>query len=353
VSRSGLLEETIQSIGPINPEYIAYASRHLDNLTKPKGSLGKLEEFVKRVVAITENKKPVLDRKAVFVLAGDHGVVEEGVSAYPKEVTKEMVFNFLRGGAAINAFARHVGADVFIVDIGVDWEFKDTEGLIIEKVRRGTKNLSKEPAMTKEEAIMCIETGIRIVVDSIKRGYGFIATGDMGIGNTTPSAAIVSALLDLKPEDVVGYGTGIGEEAWKHKVYIVERALELHSPNLNSPIDVLSKVGGLEIGGISGVILGAASKRVPVVVDGFVSTAGAVIAIGLCPNVRDYLFISHKSAEKGHGLVLERLGLLPILDLDMRLGEGTGAVLAMSIIEAGIKAFNEMATFEEAGVSRN
>jgi len=347
-----LLEGTIESIKPLNPDYIAYASYRLDNLTKPKGSLGRLEGFAKRIVAITENKKPILDKKAVFVLAGDHGVVEEEVSAYPKEVTREMVYNFLRGGAAINAFTRHIGADVFVVDIGVDWDFENVEGLIIKKVNRGTKNLAKEPAMTNDEAIRCIETGIKIAQDSIKRGYNFIAIGDMGIGNTTTSAAIMSAFLGLKPEEVVGYGTGIDKEAWKHKVGVVEKALELHGPDLNSPLGILSKVGGFEIGGIAGVILGGAERRVPVVVDGFVSTAGALIALGLCPEVKDYIFISHKSAEKGHGLVLEKLSLEPVLDLDMRLGEGTGAVLAMFIIEAGVKAFNEMATFEEAGVSR-
>ncbi len=347
-----LLKRTIESIKPINPDYIANACRRLDSLTKPRGSLGKLEEFAKRVVAITENTKPRLDKKAVFVLAGDHGVVEEGVSAYPKEVTREMVYNFLRGGAGINALSRHTGADVFVVDVGVDWDFRGTEGLIIKKVKRGTKNFIKEPVMTVDEAKKCVEVGIELAEDKIRRRYNFIAVGDMGMGNTTPSAAVICAFTGLNPKEVVGHGTGINDDVWNHKIITVEKALELHNPDPNSAIDILSKLGGFEIGGIAGVILGGASRRVPVVVDGFVSSAGATVALGICPNVKDYIFFSHKSAEGGHGLVLKKLGVEPILDLDMRLGEGTGAVLGMFIIEAGIKAYNEMATFEEAGVSR-
>ncbi len=347
-----LFRETISSIQPLNSEYIAIAQSRLDNLTKPKGSLGRLEDFAKRIVAITENTKPGLDKKAVFVFAADHGVVEEGISAYPRDVTREMVYNFLRGGAGINALSRHVGADVFVIDIGVDWDFEGTEGLIIKKVGRGTKNFAKGWAMTTDEAVKCIETGIELSEDKIKRGYKFIAVGDMGIGNTTPSAAVMCAFTGLHPKEVVGHGTGINDEAWNRKVNVVEKALELHNPNSMDAIDVLSKIGGFEIGGIAGAILGASSRRIPVVVDGFVSTAGAMVALRLCPIVKDYIFFSHMSAEGGHGLVLEKLGAEPILDLSMRLGEGTGAVIGMSIIEAGVKAYNEMATFEEAGVSK-
>lgn len=347
-----LLHRTIESIKPINKEYIACASELLDNLTKPKGSLGKLEEFAKHIVAITENKKPSLDKKAVFVLAGDHGVVEEGVSAYPREVTREMVYNFIRGGAGINALARHTGADVFVVDMGVDWYFEETEGLISRKINAGTKNLAKEPAMTTGEAIRSIEAGIGLAIDAAEKRYNFLAVGEMGIGNTTPSSAVICALTGLNPMDVVGYGTGINDETWKYKVEVVNKALVLHKSDPDFPVDILARVGGFEIGGIAGVILGGASRRVPVVVDGFVSTAGAVISLGLCPQVKDYIFFSHKSAEAGHGLVLQKLGVQPILDLDMCLGEGTGAVIGMFIIEAAVKAYNEMATFEEAGVSR-
>jgi nicotinate-nucleotide--dimethylbenzimidazole phosphoribosyltransferase len=347
-----LIQKTINSIKPLDSKYIALAQTRLDSLTKPKGSLGKLEEFARRVIAITENTKPRLDKKVVFVLVGDHGVVEEGISAYPKEVTREMVYNFLRGGAAINVLSGHAGADVFVVDIGVDWDFEGTEGLIIKKVNRGTKNFAKEHAMTADEATGCIEIGIGLSEDRIKKGYNFISVGDMGIGNTTSSAAVMCAFTGMSPKEVVGRGTGIDDEIWNLKVKVVEKALELHNPNSTDAIDILSKVGGLEIGGIAGVILGGASKRVPVVVDGFVSTAGATVALGLCPNVKDYIFFSHMSAEGGHGLILKKLGVEPILDLNMRLGEGTGAVLGMFIIEAGVKAYNEMATFEEAGVSR-
>ncbi len=349
-----LLHRTIESIKPLNPRYFNLASERLDNLTKPTGSLGRLEEFAKRVVAITENTKPSLDRKTVFVLAGDHGVVEEGVSAYSKGVTKEMVYNFLRGGAGINALSRHAGVDVFVVDVGVDWHFQieNVGGLITRKINMGTNNIAKEPAMSAGEAVRSIEVGIGLVQDAVEKGYNFISVGDMGIGNTTPSSAVMSSLTGLNPDEIVGTGTGIDNKVLEHKVEVVKNAILFHNPDPDFPIDVLSRVGGFEIGGIAGVILGGASRRIPVMVDGFVSTAGATVAIGLCPEVSNYIFFSHKSAEGGHGLILQKLGVVPILDLDMRLGEGTGAVLAMFIIEAGVKAYNEMATFEEAGVSK-
>jgi nicotinate-nucleotide--dimethylbenzimidazole phosphoribosyltransferase len=349
-----LLHRTIELIKPLNQSYFDLALERLDSLTKPKGSLGKLEEFAKRVVAITENTKPSLDKKTVFVLAGDHGVVEEGVSVYPKEVTRDMVYNFLRGGAGINVLSRHIGVDVFVVDIGVDWYFEveDVKGMISRKVKMGTNNLTKEAAMTPGEAVRCIEVGIGLAQNACEKGYNFIAVGDMGIGNTTPSSAVMSAIIGINPEEIVGCGTGIDNKVWSQKVEVVKNALALHNPDPDFPIEVLSKVGGFEIGGIAGVILGGASKRIPVVVDGFVSTAGATIAIGLCPEVANYIFFSHKSAEGGHGLILKKLGVEPILDLEMRLGEGTGAVLAMFLIEAGLKAYNEMATFEEAGVAK-
>lgn len=343
----GLIEDTVDSVEPLKPEWFYRASLHLDSLAKPKGSLGKLEEFAKRVVAITESERPNLDRKAVFVLAGDHGVTQENVSAYSREITYLMVYNFLRGGAAINVLARHVGVDVFVVDMGVDWVFDETPGLIVRKINRGTKNFVRQPAMTFDEAKRCIETGIELALDKIREGYNFIALGDMGIGNTTSSAAVMCACTGLNPKDVVGYGTGVDYETWKRKVRVVKTALSIHNPDPSSPVDVLSKVGGFEIGGIAGIILGAASKRVPVVVDGFVSTAGALIALGLCRAVGEYMFFAHRSAERGHGNVLSKLGFTPILDLDMRLGEGTGAVLAMSLIEAGVKIYNEMITLKE------
>lgn len=346
-----MLNETISKIRPVDSRWYDTAQKRLDNLTKPLGSLGRLEEFAKRLVAIFENNMPVLNKKAIFTFAGDHGVTEEGVSAYPKEVTSQMVFNFLRGGAGINVLARHAGADVIVVDIGVDYDFKDVEGLIHMKVVRGTRNFTKGPAMTKEEALKCIEVGIELANAYSKKGYKIFCTGEMGIGNTTPSSAIASALTGRPVEEVTGRGTGIGDEALKRKIEVIKKGIEINRPDTSDPIDVLHKVGGAEIGGIAGLILGAAANRIPVVIDGFISTAGALIAYRLKPETKDYMFAAHKSQEIGHKVMLDEMGLRPILDLDLRLGEGTGAALAMLLVEAGLKIYKEMATFQEAGVS--
>ncbi|HBU06233.1 MAG TPA: nicotinate-nucleotide--dimethylbenzimidazole phosphoribosyltransferase, partial [Nitrospiraceae bacterium] len=283
--------------------------------------------------------------------AGDHGVTEEGVSAFPKEVTQQMVLNFLRGGAGINVLARHAGADVVVVDIGVDHDFGEIEGLINLKVINGTKNLTKEPAMTREEAIKCMETGIELADGYAKKGYKIFGTGDMGIGNTTPSSAIAAVLTGRPVSEVTGKGTGITGESLQKKIKVIEKGINLNKPNPNDAIDVLSKVGGAEIGGIAGLILGTASNRIPVIIDGFISTAGALIAYCIDPKVKDYIFAAHNSVEIGHKIMLDKMGLLPILDLNLRLGEGTGAALAMLMIEAGLKIYKEMATFGEAGVS--
>jgi nicotinate-nucleotide--dimethylbenzimidazole phosphoribosyltransferase len=346
-----LLNSTVKSIKPINREWYDIAQKHLDNLTKPLGSLGRLEEFAQRVVAITENRKPVLDKKVIFTFAGDHGVVDEGVSAYPKEVTPQMVFNFLRGGAGINVLAKHAGAEIVVVDIGVDFDFDDTEGLINMKVMKGTRNFAKGPAMTRDEAVKCIESGIEVATGYAERGCKMAGTGDMGIGNTTPSSAIVSVITGTPVREVTGRGTGISDEALERKIKVIEGAIRLNKPDPNDAIDVLSKVGGTEIGGIAGLILGAASKRIPIVIDGFISTAGALIAYTIEPTVKDYVFAAHNSVEKGHRIMLKAMGLDPILDLGLRLGEGTGAALAMLLIEAGLKISKEMATFQEAGVA--
>jgi len=346
-----MLDETLSKIRSVNPEWYEKAQKRLDNLTKPLGSLGRLEEFAKRLIAIFENNMPVLNKKAIFTFAGDHGVTEEGVSAYPKEVTPQMVFNFLRGGAGINVLARHAGADVIVVDIGVDYDFDDVEGLIHMKVVRGTRNFTKGPAMTKAEALKCIEVGIELASAYSKKGYKLLGTGEMGIGNTTPSSAIVAVLAKRPVEDVTGRGTGIGDEALKRKIEIIKKGIEINKPDPSDPIDVLQKVGGAEIGAIAGLILGAAANRIPVVIDGFISTAGALIAYMLKPEIKDYMFAAHKSQEIGHKVMLDAMGLKPILDLDLRLGEGTGAALAMFMIEAGLKIYKEMATFQEAGVS--
>jgi len=345
------LEEILGKIEPINREFCTIAQARLDSLTKPQASLGRLEEFAKRLVAITENPMPELNKKVIFTFAGDHGVADEGVSAFPKEVTAQMVFNFLRGGAAINVLARHAGAEVVVIDIGVDYDFHNMPGLVDRKVVRGTRNMRKGTAMTKQEAVRCITIGIEIAAAYTEKGYRIFGTGDMGIGNTTPSSAIAVVLTGRAVSEVTGRGTGIDDWALKNKVRVIEDSISLNKPDPSDPIDILAKIGGAEIGGIAGLIIGAASRRIPVVIDGFISTAGALIAYSLEPKTRDYMFAAHKSQEIGHRVMLDKMGLKPILDLDLRLGEGTGAVLAMLIIEAGLKIYREMATFGKAGVS--
>lgn len=340
-------------IDPVERRLLAVAARRLDSLTKPEGSLGRLEEFAKRIVAIVGTEMPPpFDKKAIFTFAGDHGVVQEGVSAYPGEVTVQMVLNFLHGGAGINVLARHAGADVVVVDVGVAHVFDDHPGLVRRKIVFGTRNMRRGPAMTREEAIRTIETGIDLAREYADRGYTLFGTGDMGIGNTTPSSAIASVMTGTPAAEVTGYGTGISEEALAHKIRVIEDALSVNRPDPSDPIGVLAAVGGAEIGGIAGLILGAASRRIPVVIDGLISTAGAVIAYGINRSAAGYMFAAHSSVEQGHAIMLETMGLEPILDLKLRLGEGTGAALAMSVIEAGLKVYREMATFDEAGVSR-
>jgi len=346
-----LLTETLGKIGPVDAEIMAQAQAKLDNKTKPLGSLGRLEEFARRFAAITGTLEPDTEKKIIYTFASDHGVVAEGVSAFPKEVTRQMVLNFVSGGAGVNVLARHGGIDVRVVDIGVDYYFGLLPGLITRKVGMGTANFATGPAMSREQAVAALETGIELAGTAAQEGAAIIGTGDMGIGNTTPSSAIIAAISGKSAREVTHRGTGINDEALENKIRVIERGLEVNRPDPNDPIDVLAKVGGLEIGGIAGLVLGCAANRIPVVVDGFISTAGALIASELSPHVKDYIFASHKSVEIGHRIMLERIGAVPILDLGMRLGEGTGAALAMGIIEAGVKVMKEMATFEQAGVS--
>lgn len=346
-----MLQATLKKIRPLRGEFAEKAQAHLDNLTKPKGSLGRLEEFARRLVMITEDTRPALDKKVIFTFAGDHGVADEGVSAYPREVTPQMVLNFLNGGAGINVLARHAGSEVVVVDIGVDFDFGKIEGLVGAKVIKGTKNMRKGPAMTRVEAEKCISVGIELAEAYAGKGYKIFATGEMGIANTTPSAAIASVLTGSRVAEVTGRGTGIGDDSLKNKIRVIEDSIAVNRPDPKDPLDVLSKVGGAEIGGIAGLIIGAAAHRVPVIVDGFISTAGALIAYSLEPLTKEFMFAAHNSVEIGHRVMLEKLGLRPILDLDMRLGEGTGAALAMLMIEAGLKIYLEMATFGDAGVS--
>jgi len=340
-------------IEPAQVDLLEKACIRLDSLTKPQGSLGKLEEFAQKLVLLTGQEMPnPLTKKVIFTFAGDHGVVDEGVSLFPKEVTIQMVYNFLRGGAAINVLARHAGADEVVVDIGVDYDFGIEKDLLLRKVVKGTKNMRKGPAMTREEAQKCIDTGIELALEYAEKGYSMFGTGEMGIGNTTPSSAIAAVLTGTPVREVTGRGTGITDETLAHKIKVIEDSIALNKPDPKDPIDVLAKVGGTEIGGIAGLILGAASKKVPIVIDGFISTAGALIAYCIEPAVKDYMFAAHNSVEKGHVIILEKMGLRPILDLGLRLGEGTGAAIGMFIIEAGLKIYREMATFDEAGVSK-
>ena len=346
-----MIKEAIEKIRAVNTEFAEQAQERLDSLTKPRGSLGRLEEFAGRLVAITENSMPLLDRKVIFTFAGDHGVAEEGVSAYPSEVTRQMVFNFLAGGAGINVLARHAGAEVVVIDIGVKGALGETRGLISRKIVSGTSNIRKGPAMTRGEAERCIKVGMDLAEQYAKKGYKIFGTGEMGIGNTTPSSAIAAVLTGRPVSEVSGKGTGIDDRTLRVKMRVIEDAIALNKPDPSDPIDVLAKIGGAEIGGVAGLIIGAAVQKIPVVIDGFISTAGGLIAYCLAPKSRDYMFAAHNSVETGHKVMLEKIGLAPILDLNLRLGEGTGAALAMWMIEAGLKIYREMATFEEAGVS--
>src|SRR5262245_29010161 len=344
------LEETLKQIQPLDRAVDSAAQHRLNRLTKPQGSLGKLEELARRVAVIQGKVPPCLGRKLLYVFAADHGVTEEGVSAYPKQVTAQMTYNFLKGGAAINVLARHHGVETEVVDVGVDYDFAEQPGLRNLKVRRGTANFTRGPAMTRDEAKQSVETGIRLTHEAAAEKVFLLGAGDMGIGNTTSAAAILCALTAAAPVAVAGRGTGIDDATLRKKIAAVETGLEINQPNPRDPIDVLSKVGGLEIGAITGVILGAAALRIPMVLDGFIAGAAALLAQRFSEHVRDFLFASHLSAEKGHKLMLEELRLTPMLDLDMRLGEGTGACLLMGLIEAATRLMGEMATFESAGV---
>jgi nicotinate-nucleotide--dimethylbenzimidazole phosphoribosyltransferase len=323
----------------------------LDRLTKPPGSLGRLEELASSYVAMTGLVAPPVPRGVVFTFAADHGVAMEGVSAYPREVTPQMVLNFLRGGAGVNVLARHADVQVRVVDIGVDYEFGAMPGLLDRKIMKGTRNMSAEPAMSRDQAERAVLVGMALAADAAQNGFGLIGTGEMGIGNTTPSAAITAVMTGRPVEEVTGRGTGIDDAGRARKAAVIQRALALHRPDPSDPLDVLAKVGGLEIGGLAGLILGAAAARVPVVLDGFIGGAAALLAVSLEPLCREYLVASHRSVEQGHRALLEHLRLTPLLDLHLRLGEGTGACLGMDLVRAAVKIYGEMATFTDAGVS--
>jgi nicotinate-nucleotide--dimethylbenzimidazole phosphoribosyltransferase len=348
---SSFIAQVCRQIDPIDQWWLSAARERQLTLTKPPGSLGRLEEIANRLAAIQRTTTPIVTKKRIYVVAGDHGVTIEGVSAYPREVTTQMVDNFLRGGAAINVLGRAGGIEVKVVDAGVDADLSDRAELIHAKVGRGTANFAVGPAMTRESAKVCLIKGIELAQAAASDGINLLGIGEMGIGNTTAASAITAVLLKCDPESVTGRGTGIDDVSLAHKVDVIRRAVEINKPQADDAIDILAKVGGAEIGMMAGIVLGAAAKHLPIVADGFISTTAAALALTLQPNVRDYLFNGHRSAERGHAALIEFIGEQPLLDLSMRLGEGTGAALAMHVIEGAAKLLAEMATFADAGVS--
>jgi len=349
------LQQIIDGIHPVKAQALSRARERTARLVMPPRALGRLHEIGERLCGMQGTLKPKIARKAVLVMAGDHGVVAEGLSAFPQAVTGAMIQTFLAGGAGINAIARHVGAEVWVADMGVIPDLdaaslKNGNRLLVRKIGRGTRNLARGPAMAQEEALKAVLTGFELASSLIKKGVDLLGTGDMGIGNTTPSAAIGVVLTEKSIEDMVGRGTGIDDQGLSRKREAIRRGIDVNRPDPRDGLDVLAKVGGFEIGGIAGIVLACAHHRKPVVVDGFISTAGALIAHSLCPAAADYMFAGHCSEEPGHRRMLDHLKLAPILNLGMRLGEGTGGALAMSVIEAAVKVMAEVMTFEEAGV---
>jgi nicotinate-nucleotide--dimethylbenzimidazole phosphoribosyltransferase len=344
--------QAIEAIQPRSERWHHIALGHLDQLTKPQGSLGRLEEIAARLVSIQQSSRPSCDGKAVYVFAGDHGVVAEGVSAYPQEVTTQMVLNFINGGAAVNVLARTVGAGVVVVDMGVAGDFAPAPGLVQAKVRRGTRNFLREPAMTRAEMFAAISTGLRLAQQASDEGRKILAIGEMGIGNTTSASAITAAITKADPDQVTGAGTGVANDARRHKVDVVRRAVAMHAKELADPLALLACLGGYEIAAMTGMVLGAAARRMAVVIDGFISTSAAAVAFLLAPACRDYMLAGHASQEPGHRILLDYMELDPLLNLNLRLGEGSGAVLAFPIVEAALRVYNEMATFASAGVSQ-
>ena len=346
-----LLREAIANIASLDAAAMRAAAERQATLTKPPGSLGRLEQISVQIAGILGSERPAIRGKTVIVAAGDHGVVAQGVTSYPQEVTGQMVLNFLSGGAAVNVLARLAGVDLVVVDAGLAAALPEHPQLRVVGLGKGTGDISVGPAMSREQAEASVAAGVELALETARAGANAIGTGEMGIGNTTASSAIVAAMTERPPEETTGRGTGRTDDELRAKAAVVERALAANRPDATDPLDVLAKVGGYEIGVLAGVVLGGALARCVVVIDGFISGAAALIACGLCPTAREYLVAGHLSAEAGHRIVLERLGLEPLLQLDMRLGEGTGAVLAMGLVEAAAATLSEMATFADAGVS--
>lgn len=343
------LEQTLKEITSVNTEIAKEARHRVDNLAKPVGSMGKLEDFFVQLASIQGTMHPKVDKRAIVVLAADHGVTEEDIAASAKKVTLVQTINFARGVTGVCALAKQANARILPVDVGIAYDVND-DRVIKRKIQYGTKNMAKGAAMTREEAVMSLNIGIEMAHMLIDEGYNVLGTGEMGIGNTTPSAAIISVLGGYTPEETTGVGANLPLDKLENKINVVKKSIEINKPDPKDGIDVLSKVGGFEIGGMAGVMLGCASRNVPVIVDGFISSAAALIAMSLEPKVCDYMIGSHKSMEKGAVLASETLGIKPVLDMDMRLGEGTGASLMFNILEAAIYMSEEMITFDEAGI---
>ncbi|PIE62742.1 MAG: nicotinate-nucleotide--dimethylbenzimidazole phosphoribosyltransferase [Desulfobacter postgatei] len=348
-----LLEQTILAINPeLNRNAFEKARQRLKEQAKPPGSLGIMEEMGARLAAIKGTIDVHLTNKRIIICAGDHGVVQEGVSAFPPEVTPQMVLNFVGGGASVNVIGKHAGARVHAADIGVNYDFDPLLPIFHKKVKRGTSNFTKGPAMTREEAVKSIEAGIEIVNElHAQTPVDLLGTGDMGIGNTTPSTAIIAAFSGLPVENLTGRGTGIDDQGVARKIAAIQKGLDINKPDPKDPLDVLAKVGGLEIGGLAGLVIGGAAKGMPVVCDGLISTAGALIACELAPAAKNYLFASHKSVEIGHTYMHDRMGLAPLIDLKFRLGEGTGAAVCMTLLDLATRILADIKTFDEVGVS--
>ncbi|MBI3307146.1 MAG: nicotinate-nucleotide--dimethylbenzimidazole phosphoribosyltransferase [Candidatus Omnitrophica bacterium] len=336
---------------PLQEEWKKLAQRRLDEQTRPQGSLGVLEEVISRLASIQKTDRPHIENKRILIFAADHGVEAEGVSRYPREVTRAMVLNFLNGGATVNALARHVNAQVQVVDVGVDAEFQKHDRLIPAKIRRSTRNMTQEPAMTEEELSRALKIGWDLVHQLKEEGVEILGLGEMGIANTTAASAMIAALTGIPVDSVTGYGTGLKVDERNHKVQVIQKALDLHRPFLKNPLAVLQHVGGYELAALTGAILAAADLSLPVIIDGWIVSASALAAVSLNPRIKDYLFFSHQSEERGHGLILGELGVQPLLNLKMRLGEASGAALAMTILDAAMKIYHEVATFEKARVA--
>ncbi len=346
-----LLKNTLEKIKELDMQAQAEAQVCLDSLSKPLGSLGRLEDIVKQVAGITGTAHPAVDKKTIVIMCADNGVVEEGVSSCPKSVTAAVTENFTRGITGVCALSDHAGSGLVVVDIGVDAKL-DCKGIIDKKIRRGTGNIAKGPAMTRDEAVRAIETGIEIVGELSQKGINLLGTGEMGIGNTTTSSAIAAVLTGKSLESLVGRGSGLSDDGLYNKIEVIRRAIEVNKPDSSDPLDVLSKLGGFDIAGLTGCFIGAAAYRIPILIDGFISSVAALLAVKIRPEVKQFLFAAHGSAEPGSNAVLEAIGVNPLLKLGMRLGEGSGAALAFHIIDAAFVAYDRMGTFSDAKIKQ-